>query len=424
MTTPEPIYLTTTYNNPKHLEVLGRPRPKRMTSSTHKSRVVRIIDRAERSLRVSGSRFVHVGSLMGRNDFGDLDFVLHSDYAPQGWQERLSTGLGKVFWAQVPGTNTSVFDDDGYQVNIHVTPPNTYPSVLGQYLKFGSLGNLLRIMYENLGLTMHKYLPVLKGDYPGASNFTLEESEGSANVILGYSSEQFAYDTFTKNDLFLQIRSCRYFNRQLFLDYAANPDNAQEMVKDHLLRDFVAHLNQDTNTNRESVFTPASDAGKIWALNLKKRYGSSFRMFLEEKNNYELAQLHLTKLNVNIVKDITGLTSDEDAAKVIEVIYKRFKKDEDFNLYLTTSMSTTIRKEVLEVHEAMSPKQVVVPALAEAVVNVEVEKKVRSSKPEVKAKPKAKPKAKVSKPKKALPKAVPETPAWPVPTDARYTTAA
>lgn len=415
MTSPTIPLLLDTYNSPKHLVTLGRDVPKRMTAASHKTRTSRIIDRAERSIRVSGSRFVMVHSLVGRNDYGDMDFVLHHDYAPQGWQEKFAAGLGgsSNFWGLIQGTNTSVFNDDGYQVNIHVAPQYTYPSTMAEYLRFGGLGGLLRIMYENLGLKMQNYQPVLQWDHSGSQPILLEDSALATNQILGYQAEQFTYDTYTKNDLFMQIRACRYFNRQLFLDYEANPENAVALARNHLLKDFLIHLRQDTNTNRESVFVPESDAGKIWAINLKKRYASQFHLFLEEKNNFDLAQLHLTKLNTDIVKEVTGVTDYGVAVSIIDAISKKFKKEEDYRMYLTTSMVPTIRQEILTVYESMKPalNPPEASALADAVQNVSVEpaeKKISNRKP--KAKKPVTGTAKSVKAKKPLPRTVTVTP--------------
>jgi hypothetical protein len=430
-----PLVLTT-FNSPKHLETLGRAKPRRMTSTVFKSRVSRIQDRAERSLRLSMSRFWPVQSLQGRNDFGDLDFVLQREYAESGWQEKLARSLGITFWAQVPYTETFVFDDEGYQINVHVAPEDVSAGAMAEYLRFGSLGELLRPMYENLGLHMHNYHPTLKCDYPGAKPIFLDTHTNLTNVVLGYGSDQFQYEIFTKNDLFLMIRSCRYFNRQLYTSFAENPANAEVLAKNHLLRDFIAHLTDDPNTNRESIFVTASDTGKIWAFNLRKKYTAAFTTYLEEKQAYELKSIHAKKLNSEIVQNLTGLTSPEDTLKIINALSKKHKTPEAFNMYLTTSMPTTISQDVMKVFEELKPvlvpmqdpQPVVVPELAE------VEKKPRAkskSAPKLEAKPKASVKA--AKTKKPIPKTVTEIPLttasteapdWPMPSDTRYTVAA
>lgn len=435
--------LLNTFNSPKHLETMGRRKPTRMTSTVHKSRVTRIQDRAERSLRLSVSRFYPVQSLHGRNDFGDIDFIMQRDYADVGWQEKFARSLGSGFWARVPNTETFVFEDEGYQINVHLTPPDTPAVVMAEYLRFGSLGELLRPMYENLGLHMHKYHPALKGDYPGANPIVIDSSNNLTNIVLGYATEQFQYEVFNKNDLFLMIRACRYFNRQLYLSFAENTENAEVMAKNHLLRDFVAHLTADTNTDRESLFVTSSDAGKIWAFNFRKRYPVSFTTYLEEKRGYELKMIHAKKLNSEVVQNLTGLTSPKDILKVINALSKKYKTPEAFNLYLTTSMPSTINQDVMKVFEELKPTLVpvqspslvgasetpqVVPELAE------VEKKPRAktkSVPKLESKPKAS--AKSVKAKKSIPKAVAEVASisprveastWPMPTDSRYTVAA
>lgn len=443
-TTVAPLLLTT-FNSPKHLETLGRSKPRRMTSTVYKSRMTRVQDRAERGMRLSMSRFWPVQGLQARNDFGDLDFVLQNEFADVNWQEKLARSMGATFWAQIPNSNTFVFDDEGYQVNVHVTPQGVSAGSMAEYLRFGALGEILRLMYENMGLHMHNYQPVLKGDYPGAKPIVMDVHTNMTNIILGYATEQFQYEVFNKNDLFLMIRSCRYFNRSLYLNYAADPANAEVLAKNHVLRDFIAHLNEDTNTNRESIFVPSSDTGKIWAINIRKRYATSFNTYLEEQRSYDLKSLHGKKLNSEIIQNLTGVTSPEDTLKIINALSKKYKTPEDFNLYLTTSMPSTIAQGIMKVFEELKPTLNLAPAPTLEVISVtppavepkaeleEIAKKPRAkskSAPKLETKPKAS--AKSVKVKKAIPKALPEVaasatpegPAWPMPTDTRYTVAA
>ncbi len=389
----------TTLNNPKHLVTLGRKEPKRISRDLYDQLVSGLSGRIKNYLRISTSSYFFVKSTLARPSFGDMDVVIEKNALSANWRETFCKSVtAERYYADIPNTDTTVFEYQGYQLNVHLYEGSLANA--SNFLRNEGCGELIDIMVKGVdmsfdinGLYMHTNIeerPLIK----------IAVDPSYCLRMTGVVSESLEYYGYTKHDIFKILTASAFFNRKVFLDLETD---TERLAKSPILTEFIAYLKGNPTIRGEVSFDVTKPVSKhTMLLNFKNYAPKILEMYQELVRSNKLNILFDEKFNPEKVTALTGLEGERVIAFMTNFASK-FKTLKEFQSFVITSLPETLNKALLDYKaETVKPEPEVVPEPA-----VEVPKLVGKAKAKAKAvakKAKAEPKLSAEDAAKKSPK--------------------
>lgn len=379
----------TTLNNPKHLVTLGRSAGRRLTRGVYDDMVYQINDKLRRNQRLSSSQFYIIKPLLNRSSYGDIDIVISADAMGKDWEKKLLSNVfgSATFFAKVPGTDTTVFDYQKTQINVHLVKGNV--GYAANYLRNDGAGELITIMLDSVGLVYNIDGLYLKTGIPNSPLLEIMTDSSYKLRMTGVPQEALEFYMYTRDDLFKIIRRSPFFNRQVFLDLESD---TERLAKSPILKEFIEHLKATPYTpTTETKFDPTLDESrKTMTLNFESYARGALDAYKQLVKANKVEELFTSKFSFEKVTEITGL-SGETLVTFMNGFATSFKTKEGFRNFILTSLPETFTNALLEYKTKTGT---VMPDPVAEVPVVEAPKVEEVPKLKGKAKVKAKAKAK------------------------------
>lgn len=247
----------------------------------------------------------------------------------------------------------SAQEEAGFQVDLILIPNKFYDFALN-YFSYNDLGNLLGVMFRNLGVKFGIY-GISKEVYIAETNkqgeMLVTNCFDDALDILKLDKHKFHEGFNNLNEIFEYIVSSPYFNKEIYAldqennNYKSRRRNAKrgtyssflEWIKD---RDFENNYNHKISQQEKE-----ENLNVILGGNFKEMYDEHIRNILKERKNNE-------KISGERITEWTGLTK-QALGMLVSEFKNQFKSQEEINDYLKNNVEDKIKNDIVSLKNKM-----------------------------------------------------------------------
>lgn len=343
--------IKTTFNTPKHAVTLLGKTPKRLTMAEHGIASKGVLTRFAAIFGMSARSFCVIPSLRGRTSYGDIDIVLNPDGLGSNWQKMVAERIfSKASFINVPDTKIWVFFDNVnlIQYNFHMVDSRAELLRVVEYFRYEGLHVLISFLADNLGL-IYKEEGLYIKSIGGKPDLPISQDISHIVHLLGLDMEFYTNALYLQSDSFSLIRKSKYFNRNYFLEFAADESNASLIEGSPILKAFLKDL--ETGAENDVPFDKDSAVIKSLASYFKAAFPETVAEYTKDVNETKLKEIIDLKYDLKLIKEWTGLHW-EDACTLVNCYEKTFKDKKTFNMFILSSSPATIKESIMNYHNS------------------------------------------------------------------------
>ena len=241
-----------------------------------------------------------------KNDHGDADFLLESDFLPSNYCAMLLQEFSPNEW--VKNGNCISLEYKEFQVDIILTPSDEFNTSVN-YFAWNDLGNLCGRIFHSIGMKLgHDGLSYnWRIGNCQFKNVIIEKDWEKILPIVGLSYERYTEGFDSSEEIFEFVKSSKFFTADIFLLHNRNNVSRTRDRKRKTYMEFLKYINPEGIVYDESIpYTPTDKSGYLPYL---FQMVPTFKKLYEQTEiEYKFAIQKKAGYNGNLVMEWTGLS--------------------------------------------------------------------------------------------------------------------
>jgi hypothetical protein len=282
-----------------------------------------------------------------KTSFGDVDFIVDASRLPQGidgdnWKQMIIQHFKPK--AVVENGNIFSFEYKNHQIDIISVISNNYAFSF-QYYSYNGMGSLMGNVAKAMGLKLTEtglYLPVYQGQQK-IEDILITNDWGQMSSVLGYGSNRYGYSFDRLSSILSYLSSCVYFSQELYNVETMNADERGSYGNLPIYKDFVEYITAHKATLKNYNF---ESSPKPWMSLIKTSFPQVVDRSKELMEILAKERIFKQKFNGEVIMAATGITEGKGLGKFIEAFKKSFPGPLEFDIFIMSSLPSTIEEKL------------------------------------------------------------------------------